>query len=139
MQETAKNKIIHVGKRSLQGGMITYLLLREEPEGFTWYEEKKPGEEEKTGLTAKTSEEALRLAHRQWKNDFFKTLACGWRYTLPERDEHGYNALFHQMVASYNASNGIYFDSELGHTCFVDFASTEARDLWKRLASEKRL
>jgi len=64
---------------------------------------------------------------------------CGFRYTLPERDEHGYNALFHQMAASYATSNGVYFDEESGNNCFVNFASEEAKNLLKVLQTSKRL
>lgn len=77
-------------------------------------------------ITAQTIEEALRIASNKWQSDYFCTLNCGFRYTLPERDEHGINALFHQMAASYSSSNGIYYDEELGNNCFVQNASEEA-------------
>ena len=64
---------------------------------------------------------------------------CGFRYTLPERDEHGLNALFNQMVASYSSSNGVYFEQELGHPCIVQNASIQARLLWKKLKQANRL
>ncbi len=83
-----------------------------------------------TEVYGETIEESIRLAAREWKEHFFQTLKCGFRYTLPERDEHGINALFHQMAASLSTSNGIYFDEELGNNCFVQKLLFEARDLF---------
>ena len=99
------------------------------------YKRQGTGVEVPTDISAETSEEALRLAHRQWKGSDFRTLRCGYRFTLPERDEIGSNALFHQMAASYATMNGVYFDDELGHQCIVKDASQEAYDLYKRLSS----
>jgi len=88
--------------------------------------------EQATTVSGETVEEAMRLAARHWQKDSFTTVICGFRYTLPERDEHGINALFHQMVASYSSMNGVYYDEELGNNCFVQNASDEAIRLWKR-------
>lgn len=119
-----QDKLIHVGIIQEKGVKI-YLFLREvAPQHYVWFKEN-----EKTEVEATTIEEALRLAARFWKLDYFRTLNCGFRYTLPERDEHGTNALFHQMAASYASSNGIYFDEELGNNCVVYNASQEARTL----------
>jgi len=126
-------KLIHVACIFAQGRWH-YLFLRKNGEGhFTWHQELQSQHEEETPVSGHTIEEALRLAVRQWKEQSFRTLQCGFRYTLPERDEHGINALFHQMVASYSSSNGIYYDEELGNNCFVQNASDEAQKLWKRL------
>lgn len=141
--EAAKNsKLIHIAQFHPQGGSTHYLLLREiTPKQFTWFE--RPGLhsniETETPVTAQTIEEAIRLAKKHWKPDAFRTLICGMRYTLPERDEHGINAFFYQMVASYNSPNGVYFDEELGHNCLVNFASLEARSLWQQLKQEGKL
>lgn len=54
------------------------------------------------------------------------------RYSLPVRDEVGTNAFFWQMAKSYASSNGHYFDEEAGHMCYVDFASEEALEIWRR-------
>lgn len=131
------NKLIHVGliqKKNLY--KPTPLLLRQkESTLFSWSELSPEFEETDTGLVASSLKEALRLALRHWKNEKFRTLNCGFRYTLPERDEHGTNALFHQMADSYANSSGIYFDDELGHPCLVRFASDEALNFWKSLSS----
>lgn len=38
-----------------------------------------------------------------------------------------------QMAQSYSASNGRYFDQDAGHLCFVDLASKEALEIWKKI------
>ncbi len=126
---------MHIGR--LQDG--TYLLLRKEsPDSYRWWNETETSEID-TGVTGKTIEEAIRRASSHWKNQAFRTVICGFRYTLPERDEHGINALFHQMVASYGTPTGAYQDEELGHTCHVQFASDEALRIWKKLKQQNRL
>lgn len=109
------------------------LLRRLDPLRYVWFIKKDNGEEQ-TDIWGATSEEAILTARHYWKEALFTTLNCGFRYTLPERDEHGSNALFHQMVASYNSMNGVYFDEELGCNCFVQNASLEARELSKILS-----
>lgn len=134
MGDNNKPSLIHVAKKS-----SSFLFLRQEsPSHYVWYEEKN-GSENPTGIAAPTIEEAIRLAKSEWKNQSFRTLNCGFRYTLPERDEHGNNALFNHMVAAYSSPTGTYFDTELGHNCQVHFASVEALDLLKRLKQDNRL
>lgn len=131
-------KVIHVA-RILPKGNLQYLLLRKvDPQTYVWYRQEGNSEVE-TSISRTSAEEAIHQARRFWKKDFFRLLNCGFRYTLPERDEHGSNALFHQMIASYSSPNGIYFDEDLGHNCFVNFASQEARDLWETLKTQGRL
>lgn len=140
MAETSKPvapKLIHVGKIFPQGGMQWVFLRQISEHLFQWFYA--ASEEIATGVTADSVQEAMRLAFRTWKMVYFTTLNCGFRYTLPERDEHGINALFHQMIASLSSPNGIYFDEELGHLCFVQNASIEARDLWKQLQINGKL
>lgn len=133
-------KLIHVGRMLQPGGNTHYLLLRQKaPHEFVWYEMNSNGNESETAVSANTVEEAIRLANRTWKESSFRPLMCGFRYTLPERDEHGINALFHQMVSSYNSMNGIYFDEESGHSCFVQNASQEAREFWQKLKKENKI
>lgn len=133
------SNLIHIGKIFVQGGFYKYLFLRKvDPHTFTWFFEENDGDEKETPVTGPNIETAIRLANRQWKSDYFSTLECGFRYTLPERDEHGINALFHQMVASYSSPSGVYFDEELGNNCFVNFASIEARNLWKKLTDNEK-
>lgn len=140
-ENKSKGKLIHIG-RILSHGTVRYLLLRKkDPHTFAWFTEIDNGEEaeEPTPGDAPHFEEAMRLARLHWKSHSFRTVNCGFRYTLPERDEHGINALFYQMAASYSSPNGVYFDEELGNNCFVNFASQEARDIWQRLKIQGRL
>jgi hypothetical protein len=116
-----------------KGHSVSLFLRRLNPHTFTWFEQGIDGKESETVISAQTIEEALRLAALAWRSNYFRTLMCGFRYTLPERDEHGINALFYQMVASYSTSNGVYFDEEIGCNCYIQNASDEARKLWKSL------
>jgi hypothetical protein len=134
--EKLKN-LIHVGCL-FTWGQNKYVFLRKiNPHTYTWFEQEDDSEKE-TVVTAINIEEALRLASRHWTHEYFRMLNCGFRYTLPERDEHGINALFHQMVASYSSMNGIYFDEEIGCNCFVQNGSEEARNLWKQLKANEK-
>lgn len=116
--------ILHAGR--IQN---SYLLL---DDTFVW----RHMDGKEAGCSGSSLEEAILLAKRQWANDFFALLHCGFRYTLPVRDETGVNANFRQMVLSYSVANGRYFDEEVGHLCFVDFASQEALNLWKKIRSD---
>ena len=130
-----KRKIMHIGR--LHDG--TYLFLRKESaNSFRWWKEIEPTEID-TDVEAKTIEEAIRLANSHWKKEAFRTVICGFRYTLPERDEHGTNALFHHMISSYSTPTGVYHDDELGHACHVQAASDEALRIWKKLKQQNRL
>jgi hypothetical protein len=134
MTQNLKSKIVHVGRITAQGKSPCYLLLRQEsPTSYVWYELLDNGQQGPTPVGGTSTVEALQKARRHWRLRAFRTVGCGFRYTLPERDEHGKNALFYQMVASYATPNGVYFDEEVGHPCFVNFASLEARELWDRL------
>ncbi len=88
---------------------------------------------EPTPCKGATASEAIRAANRLWSAHYFRLLHCGFRYALPERDEVGCNALFWQMAQSYAASNGRYFDPDVGHLCYVDFASQEALEIWRQI------
>lgn len=124
-------KLIHVAK-IFKDGKHTLLYLRKAADNeYRWFRDK-----ELLPIFAYTIEEALRLGARVWKDDSYRTIICGFRYTLPERDEHGINALFHQMAASLATPNGVYFDEELGNNCFVQNSSLEARDLFLELRAK---
>lgn len=139
MTETKYGKLIHIGFIQIKGkGTVMVLLRQTKPLEYRWFEEINEDEVETT-LFSDHSEEALRLGINYWKDDFFRTLNCGFRYSLPERDEHGVNALFHQMAASYSSSNGIYFDEEVGSNCIVHNASLQARGLLNKLQQEARI
>jgi hypothetical protein len=134
------HKLIHIGRMLGRNGHFQYVFLRKTgPHSFVWFEEAENGKETESSVAALNPEEAMRLAVRHWKDLYFNTLMCGFRYNLPERDEHGINALFHQMVASYSSMNGVYYDEELGNNCYVQNASEEAYQLWQRLKSQQRL
>ena len=125
-------KVIHIARiLSRQGRPLTLFLRQIEPAHFVWFEEAE-GSMAETSVSGHTIEEALRLAARFWKNSSFRFIHCGFRYVLPERDEHGINALFHQMCASYRSPNGIYYDEELGNNCFVQNASSEALEIFTK-------
>lgn len=137
--KTNEKSLIHVGKYHPPKRGTRWLFLRKlSPHHYIWFEADGDNET-KTEVEASSIEEALRLAHRTWKSHAFRTLICGFRYTLPERDEHGMNALFHQMATSQNTMNGTYFDESLGHNCFVQGASQEALELLKDLSASNRL
>lgn len=127
------NRLIHVAKITLPKKKSPLLFLREKNEKeYRWFEHIE-GQEQETDVFATNVQESIRLAARKWKLAHFQTLNCGIRFELPQRDEHGCSALFHQMVASYSNSSGTYFDEELGHMCRIDQASDEALLLWKTL------
>lgn len=131
-------RLIHVAEILLQNKGKRYLFLRQiNPYHYSWFEEE--GQEKETPIWGATAEEAIAAARRQWKNQEFRTLNCGFRYSLPERDEHGVNALFYQMAASYQSMTGVYYEEELGANCMVQNASIEARDLLQRLQLAGRL
>lgn len=127
------SKLIHVAEIQLpQKGKVPLYLREISPHEYRWFQVSEAGEK-KTDVVGITIEEALKLAHRHFRHDYFRTLNCGFRYTLPERDEHGMNALFHQLAASHSTLDGVYFDEELGHNCTVQNASQEAIKLLKNI------
>lgn len=110
------------------------LLLRKSEHTFRWSITDSHFEQETfTQICGSTFTEALAKGRHIWKEEQFRLIHCGFRYTLPERDQVGSNALFWQMALSYNAPNGRYFDEEVGHLCYVDFASHEALELWRKI------
>lgn len=137
LTESKYPKLIHVALLKYQ--KPTYLFLRSKDQHtYVWFSDKGEDEEE-TSVSAPTLYEAMEKANRHWRLEPFRMLNCGFRYTLPERDEHGINALFHQMASSYDSMNGIYFDPGEGNNCFVNFASQEAIALWRKLKKQGRL
>lgn len=109
------------------------LFLRKQEEAFGWFLVDGCWKESATSVVAKNCAEAIALGYRAWKEEGFRLMHCGFRYTLPERDQVGSNALFWQMALSYNSPNGRYFDEDVGHLCYVDFASHEALELWRKI------
>lgn len=135
----SKPRLIHVGRIMPHGGGIQYLLLRQkDPLTYVWYELGDLDETETT-IFGPDPQEATRLAYKKWDSQLFQPLNCGFLYTLPERDEHGVNALFYQMGASIRSPTGVFFDEERGHNCFVDNASQQAIKFWKQLEQAGKL
>ena len=133
------NKLIHVAKIFDPAKGWSWLYLRKTADtGLVWFQQISETEEP-TEVVGDNTEEAIFNARRRWKEQFFTTLKCGFRFTLPERDEIGTNALFHHMLASYAIMNGVYYDEELGHQCIVREASTEALDIMKTLQMQNRV
>lgn len=124
-----------------RAGKSTLFLRKEMEQKYTWFEESvaQPGKETAIAITAQTTEECMRIAHRELRDFSFATLKCGFRYSLPERDEHGSNALFWQMAASYSSPGGVYFDEEVGHNCFVQNSSLQALKLWRELKEQQKI
>ena len=132
------NHLIHVAKIFDSALGWTWLFLRHTGENeFVWFQQSGDAEQI-TGMRGSNAENAIFLARRHWKEHFFTTLKCGFRFTLPERDEIGSNALFCHMYASYAVMNGVYYDEELGHPCVVRDASNQALDLMKTLQLQGR-
>lgn len=138
--DLTKAKLIHIAYIQVQNQGKIYLFLRQiEPFRYIWFYEDQHGIETETATWGGTYEEAFLAAYQTWKLDDIQTLNCGFRYTLPERDEVGSNALFYQMVSSYSSMTGVYFDEELGSNCIVQNASIEARNIWKRLEQSAQI
>lgn len=117
-----------------------YLFLRKEGEKhYAWFAETIDGKEEATEVNAPNIEEAIRLAKKFWQSSYFKLIPCGFRFTLPERDEHGGNALFYQAIRSLNSMTGVYFDEELGHNCVVHQIPSRIRELYASLKAQNKL
>lgn len=136
------NKLIHVARVLNENNQTIYLFLRQIGRyHYQWFQEVNEDSEVPLPIDGVTAEEALRKAADRFQYHEFHPVECGFRYDLSERDEHGINALFYQMIESYAANNvdGSYFDPDAGHHCYVDFASDEALDLWHRLSDEDRL
>lgn len=120
-------------------GVSSLLFLRRlDPARYQWFIEKE-GKEEETDISNPVPEEAFRLAFRRWKEKDFIPLHCGYRYMLPERDEHGMPAYFEQMVKSINSSSGVYYDDTVGYNCIVNLIPTATRALYEKLKKENRL
>lgn len=110
------------------------LVLSKTPEGrYAWKFLDRPSD---VILKANTVQEAIRLGEKWGRDSGFKMQACGYLFTLPEREEHGNNALFSQMVKSLESPNGVYFDEGLGHLCVVHQIPIQARRLYERIRDQ---
>lgn len=116
-----------------------FLYLRKvNDKHYVWFLEDQEKECE-TEIAAPNIEEAIRLAKKNWQNSAFKLIPSGFRFSLPERDEHGTNALFYQAIRSLNSMTGIYFDEEVGHNCIVHQIPLRIRELYAKLKQQQRL
>ena len=133
------SNLIHLAHYQGPHGHKVLLLLRKEEERFRWYQQGGNGEQP-LGLEGATAEEAILKASERFRNEGFRPVECGIRFSAVERDEHGMNALYCQMVASYSSGHidGVYFDEQVGHDCYVQQASEEALQLWKELEKNQR-
>lgn len=134
MSAPASN-LIHVAQIFDQGAP-RYLFLRKiDAHRFEWFDDSNKS----ISISAANPEEAIRLAWREWNFKHFRPLGCGYRYTLPERDEHGTPATFSQMALSLANPTGTYYDPDLGHNCIVNLIPTTTRALYDTLKAENKL
>lgn len=128
--------IIHIAYLQ-QGRRREYFFLRKtDAARYQWEKAEQYSEDqvkEPALIIADSVEEAIRLANRQWHSPPLQSLICGFRFTLPERDEIGTPALFHQMRRAYRVSNGVYLDEELGCSCIIHDAPSQTLALLKSL------
>ena len=130
MNLTKAGPIVEIAKIDLPKEGTKILLLRKLNEHtFKWFIDLE-NEEKPTEIEHALIPKAIQKAYHIFRINSFRLVNSGFRYSLPERDEHGINATFHEMIRSYSSSNGIYFDQELGHNFYVQNASIESRDLF---------
>jgi hypothetical protein len=134
-----KETLIHAAIYKPRGRRV-YLLLRQDSSGnYRWHEVQEDSGEIEKPVSGQSLSEAMQNAYKAWRLNSFLPLQCGFRFTLPERDEIGRPAFFHEMIASYRSMTGGYFEPAANVMCIVQKASKEALDLWKRLEKENRL
>ena len=125
--------ILHIARIQPKNRDIVYLFLCKNGEkGFRWFLKNQV----ETPIATQSLEEAITLASKHWKEMHFRTVFCGTLFSLLYRDSVGKNALFWQMVLSYESPNGQYFDPKMGCKAFVDFASDEALSIWRKGKNE---
>lgn len=139
MEESKIGQIIDIAKLDVPFEGNKYLLLRRlEPKGFAWFLDNDDSEVP-TGIVRDSIALAFQEGFSKFKMNSFRPVLSGFRYMLPERDEHGERATFSEMCRSYASSNGIYFDEALGHNCYVQNASLEALNLFRNFKKAGRL
>lgn len=111
-----------------------YFLREIAPSHFQWFLEDTP-----TRVEATSTQEAIRLAYRTFCDQNFEPLLSGYKFTLPERDEHGAPALFIDMIRSLETPSGQYFDPLYGHNLVVHNIPKRARDLYLQLKQAGKL
>lgn len=132
----SQGRIIHAGFIFVEKqGRCPILLRHLNLFKYVWFLQQSNKKEIETAIWGGIIGEAIAAARKAWKINNLSFLNCGFRYTLPERDEVGTNALFYQMVSSYSSALGVYFDEELGSNCIIQNASLEARLFSKEFLS----
>jgi len=120
MTAAASGKLIHLA--TLNSGAELLELREVEPnKRYGWLRQGAS-----TDVEAPSISEAIRKGALKWKEEGFRPIRCGTLFTLPERDEHGQNALFYQLVESSKSPNGVFFDPTLGSLCMVRESSQQA-------------
>lgn len=97
-------------------------LVEIEPAKFGWYDG-----DRSLDLNATSIPLAFAKARKTFSN--FLPIAAGYKYTLPERDEHGKEALYCEAVKSLESSNGVFFDEKAGHNVVVHLIPQKTIDL----------
>lgn len=139
MKANEMPNLIHIAEIDSKEGTQSLFLRKESPDRYIWFAVDKEGQEKATPVSASSAEGAIKIAREHWHNNFFRTIKCGFRFTLPERDEHGNNALFNQMNLSLGSFNGVYYDEELGHNCVVHQIPLSTRLIWEKLKAANKL
>ena len=101
-------------------------LVEIEPGKYGWYEG-----EHSLDLNAASIPLAFVIARKAYPD--FNPIAAGYKYTLPERDEHGKEALYCEAVKSLESSNGVFFDEKAGHNVVVHLIPQKTIDLIRGL------
>jgi|GEM_PF-2807228 len=105
------------------------VLLLEEENGWVWVQNGLPI------LAGKSLGEMREAIFTHFIDLPVRIVNFGVLYTLPERDEVGQYALFHQARNSYKVSNGVVFDPKWGYSYKVDFLSQEGRNIIEEFES----
>lgn len=114
-------KIIHIAKLD-RDKIITLQELT--PGLFDWFDQDKS-----LNLSSSSIEEAFKKGRKELKARGFSPIHCGYKFTLPERDEHGKEALYIDMMKSLASPNGIFFDETMGHNAVVHQIPSYVRNL----------
>ncbi len=97
-------------------------LVEIEPAKYGWYEG-----DRSLDLNAGSIPLAFSIARKAFPD--FLPIAAGYKYTLPERDEHGKEALYCEAVKSLESPNGVFFDEKAGHNVVVHLIPQKTIDL----------
>ncbi len=106
-------QLIHLAEIGNEKKELLELML--EDDGiFRWYRGKAP-----TEVAGATFQEAMKKGAAAWRLNYFSSVRCGTKFSLPERDEHGTPATYREMQLSLQSMNGVFFDEASGHVAIV--------------------